>query len=154
MNARNVIVTCHGYADADAVASTLAITELVNSYRKNVNFYLQTFDNTGKIAYDELAAPLHHYNLTEKNLEKNIKTNTLLIVLDTTDGNRLQFKKSILDKFDVSNRLVIDHHRVSSEPLEAEPQSVLLDTNISSSAELVTNLIQARVNGAAKDVAD
>jgi c-di-AMP phosphodiesterase-like protein len=151
-NARNVIVTCHAYADADAVAATLGVVELVKTYKKTVNHYIHTFDNTGKQAYDELGKHLHDFKITPAKLQKQISNNTLLIVVDTTDGDRLQFDAKTLSMFDPVNRLIIDHHRVSHAPLKTNIDAILLDTKSSSSSELVTQLINISVNGSEEEM--
>ena len=146
-NAKNIIVTTHNFADADALASTIGIVAYLRSLNKDVKFFIESYDDTAKQAFQELVGDYKMYSLTPQMLEKSIKKNTLLIVTDTTDGDRIQISHKLLDKFQAENRLIIDHHRVSSEAIKTDIDSILLDTSASSASELVTMLLYQQLKG-------
>ena len=152
INAKNIIISSHHFADADAVASVMGMIHIAKKYRKQVMFYLDTFDRTGKSAYDELATDFTENMIKKTQLSKYIGKNTLLIVTDTTDKERIQLPNKYIDLIPVNNRVIVDHHRVSTETLLTDIDSIMLDTRASSSAEIVTDIISHTSNAAVEEM--
>lgn len=146
-NAKNVVITSHNNADADALSAIIGLITLSNIYKKKVNFYLESFDSTCKSIYEELGTKFHKYNLSKKELSQSLSNNTLLIVVDTTDKSRIQIQEKNLKKITKDNRILIDHHRVTGEQLEVNIDSIMLDTQSSSTSELVTEILSTEIKG-------
>jgi c-di-AMP phosphodiesterase-like protein len=136
---RNVIVTTHKFADVDALASTLAVVELIKTFKKPVKFYIDTFDQTAKLMYIQLMAEeFDQYKIKLSEFNKELTKNTLIIILDTMNANRVQFNPGDYNKILKENILVIDHHRQSGEVIETTPNGIYLDIHTSSVSEIIT----------------
>lgn len=148
-NARNIFITTHAYADADAVASVAGMHKYVRNLRKRADVIVETMDNTTKDILSKYELPnFKAAMIGENDVEKNINENSLLIVTDTADVNRIQLDKSVIKKFKTENIIIIDHHRISGEQLETSLDSIYLDTVASSASEIVTELLYFQTEGA------
>lgn len=156
-NARNVIITTHAYADADALASVLGMYEYVKKLKKKANIVIDTSDKTAVSIFKEFGLKYIDSKLTALEVERKINKNTILIVTDTAESTRTQLPEEMIKKFEDENIIVIDHHRSSDKPLPANIDSMFLDTNKSSASEIVSELLynqnEASENAISSDMA-
>lgn len=146
-NARNVFITTHAYADADALASVIGMYEYVKKLKKKSNIVIDTSDKTSSIIFDKYGEEYSKNKISASSVDEKINKNTVLIVTDTADTMRTQLSKETIDKFAPENIIVIDHHRASDSQLPANIDSMFLDTNKSSASEIVTELLMNQSDG-------
>ncbi|NLP50382.1 DHH family phosphoesterase [Bacillus sp. RO1] len=137
-----VIIMGHRYPDMDALGAAIGIAKVAELNHKDAYIVLnqQEIDAGIHRLLEELKV---HSELWEKFISPEdaleIATNdTLLVVVDTHKPS-LVIEEKLLNKID--NVVVIDHHRRGEDFIE-DPLLVYMEPYASSTAELVTELLQ------------
>lgn len=137
---KTIFIMAHKNLDLDALGSSIGLYELLNKLGKESYIIIDDKNHEMGVA-KVLKETEGTYNIintsdvpiyTNKNPRKN-----LLIILDTNKRELLQ-NKDVLEYF--SRKIVIDHHELG--PTSIKDAFIVLDTNISSTCEMVSELIQ------------
>lgn len=140
-NCDNVIFMTHQNMDLDGFASILALSHIVESFKKD-NYIL--VDNILKNAsikktIEKLKESNLNYNyIYKKNALEYLKQNTILIILDVHKPSMVEMP-SILNKTD--NIVVIDHHIKCKQYIQ---NTILnyINSNMSSTVEIITEYLK------------
>ncbi|RKX66238.1 MAG: hypothetical protein DRP42_03605 [Tenericutes bacterium] len=140
-NAQTVFITTHIYADLDALASAVAIAELVKKNLGKPYIIIENVDNTTREMLDSpYAESIHKYIITEEEALSLFNSKSLLILTDVNDFTRSQ-APHLYQHLHIKNKYIIDHHRVSSSIEEAHLLNTHIDIHASSAAEIATEIL-------------
>lgn len=133
-----ILVGGHENTDYDSIGSTLALTKFLNKIGKKAFMLLEEKDYDKLNWYD-------NYSFIISNI--NIDNNYNFILLDANRKSRLGVFENY---FDNANKTInIDHH----ESNKGESDYIFVDENISSTSEIIFNLINIFENALDKDIA-
>ncbi|WP_338978379.1 DHH family phosphoesterase [Spiroplasma endosymbiont of Panzeria rudis] len=139
--AENILVMGHAAADFDSISSGTAIIEIAKSLNKSAHYVInqnEVDEKTLKILHELVPESYISRNfITGKQALKFLHANTLLIVVDTHNPQRVD-SPDLLSK--AVKIIVIDHHRVSDESISSTITSYI-DAGTSSTAEAMTEII-------------
>ena len=137
-----VIVMGHRFPDMDAIGASIGIAKVAELNQKEAYIVLnnQEVDTSIKRLLDEVKGndKLWEKFITPEDAYDISTTETLLVVVDTHKPS-LVIDEKLLNKFD--KVVVIDHHRRGEDFIE-DALLVYMEPYASSTAELVTELIQ------------
>lgn len=125
-NDKVILVAGHKNADYDSICSSLALTYLLNKLGKKSYTLLDKSDMEKTYWLNT------EYITTEYSLDASFN----FILLDANRKNRLGIFENLFDKAKIT--INIDHH----EDNKNEASFVFVDENISSTAEIICNLIR------------
>lgn len=138
INSSNVVITSHKSIDLDALGSILGLYYICNNFNKEAYIILEDEKNESEIkrALSEIKIKddISCFNLNEIN--KLINDRTLLIVVDTNKESRIQN----IELLKIKNKVLIDHHIKTKDSI-TDLAYEYLDTNESSSAEIIMDLV-------------
>ncbi|MGI6108459.1 MAG: DHH family phosphoesterase [Eubacteriaceae bacterium] len=135
----NVVIMGHKTPDMDCIGSAIGLADACRENGKNVKIVLSDI-NISIRALCEYLSDIGGYNdifMKPREIESFIRPNTLMIVVDTQNGNYVEAPE-LLEQ--VSKTVVIDHHRRSGTAVEAILS--YCEVYASSTCELVTELLQ------------
>ncbi|WP_078543270.1 DHH family phosphoesterase [Litchfieldia alkalitelluris] len=138
-----ILIMGHKYPDMDSVGAAIGILKIAQINQKKAFIVLNQNEIDSGIHrlleeiqnHDDLWA---HFISAEQALEMSNNNDTLLVVVDTHKPS-LVIEERLLYKLD--NIVVIDHHRRGEEFIES-PLLVYMEPYASSTAELVTELLE------------
>lgn len=137
-----VLIMGHKSPDMDSVGASIGILKIAQANDKKAAIVMDPDDiNTGvqrmieEIQKDE---DLWHYFITPDDALEMVTNDTLLVVVDTHKPS-LVMEEKLLSK--TEHVVVIDHHRRAEEFI-ADPTLVYMEPYASSTAELVTELLE------------
>lgn len=138
--AEHVIVMGHKQPDMDAIGAALGVYKAVQFHNKTAYIVLDEVNPSIERLMKEIYAnqELADAFITPEQAIRLISGRTLLVVVDTHRPS-LVIEPRLLDE--TSRIVVIDHHRRSEEFIE-DPVLIYLEPYASSTAELVTELLQ------------
>ncbi|HOO67791.1 MAG TPA: DHH family phosphoesterase [Bacilli bacterium] len=138
MTSSKVIITSHKDIDMDALGSALGIYYICNNFDKDTHLIIEDEKHEPEVrrALSKLKRKDKIIPTTYEIIKEEIDDNTLLVITDTNKSNRIQNEELL----NIKNKILIDHH-VESEDSIQELTYKYLDTNESSSVEIVMNLI-------------
>lgn len=141
--AKTVFIMAHKDLDLDALGSSIGLYFILEKLNKNC--YLIINDNNHESGVNkvlqELEGCLNIIKSTE--IEKNLyirEKKNLLIILDT-NKKELVGAVDALDYFDFNNIIILDHHDLGETSIETGLR--IIDNEISSTCEMITNLIES-----------
>ncbi|MDD1371314.1 DHH family phosphoesterase [Metamycoplasma hyosynoviae] len=137
---KNVVIYGHKNADLDAIGSAYAIYTLAKSFGKEAYIQNNIFDDTGKRQVDKLFANTPDVFVTPKFAQTITNENTLVILTDVCDEERIENKKAFKGALK-NNIIVIDHHRILTMPTYAYINNIYIDSTASSASEIITEII-------------
>ncbi len=141
VNASNVLIMGHKFADYDSIGSCVGIAKLALEYNSKVNIIVNREDSNFKRLYDGKISSLDKYsNIFVDAYEGQdlINEATFLIVCDVNNPSIFEAK----DVYEnVRDFAVIDHHRKSGE-FFADPCVNYIDPSASSASELVSEILE------------
>ena len=131
----NFIVTGHKDPDLDSLGSCLGLCEVIESFGKKAYLFLndkhlENYNSNINQAFEKMEKDVICVN--ERSYKK-IDGKTLLIILDTHIGDRIEYPK-LLEVFDT---IVLDHH-IKSKNYIKDTKFIYIDSNLSSMSELIT----------------
>ena len=139
---KSVLIMGHKHADMDAFGSSLGIYRMCIACKTDAYIVMDEVPESIKNFYDHVV-DAENYNIikTEK-ARKYALDNALAIVLDTHRPSYLEDPEilEIADKV-----VVIDHHRRAEDAIE-NPTLAYIESYASSTAELVTEILQYILN--------
>lgn len=139
-NINRVIVYGHRNADLDALGSTWGIYKLAKSFQKEAFIQNKTFDETAQKAFN-LLSPIEKQVFINPTEATHLNdSQTLVVICDTSAENRIE-NKSAFKNIEKENIIVIDHHRLNSNPNFIYKENLYIDSLASSASEIVTEMI-------------
>ena len=137
---KTIFLMAHKNLDLDALGSSIGMLKYLEKRRKQV--YLIIDDRTHEAGVEKVLRELEGClnivrsdNLDDYLNEKSNKN--LLIVLDTNKTELVQSEKALKK---IENKLVIDHHDLGRTTIKNA--TIIVDNKISSTCEMITNLIE------------
>ncbi len=141
-SAKTVFIMAHKDLDLDALGSSIGLYIILEKLNKNCFLIINDTKHESGVAkvFQELEGCLNiiRDNEIEENLYIRQKKN-LLIILDTNKKELVQ-SNSAIDYFDIQNIIILDHHELGDTSIEAGLR--IIDNEISSTCEMITNLIE------------
>jgi len=139
---KEVIAISHNYLDADAIASLSSIYEICNFYNKKIKIYIESMDSSATKIFNNLFDKKAKKSIVRdlNTLEKNINSDKLLILLDSTAKKQLP-KIRKLEYYNSSNMIIIDHHVEGNDSITADSNNTFIDTTASSTSEILSNVL-------------
>lgn len=136
----NVIVMGHKFADADAFASCIAVARIAKFCGAKVNIVMDRSDRNLKNCF-KLIDECPEYNgifVDKTEAQDLIMSETLVVVADVNNMNFCEAPDVVAG---VSNIVIIDHHRKTSE-FNRKPNIVYIEPSASSASELMSELLE------------
>ena len=138
-NAKVVFLMAHKNLDLDALGSCIGM-QMILKRRKKKNYIIIDDKNhepgVGKVLR-ELEGCLDIIKSEDLDNYLHEKNSNLLIILDTNKTDLVQNNK-ILSK--IPNKIIIDHHDLGKSTIKNA--LMVVDPNVSSTCEMITNLIE------------
>ncbi len=133
-----VVIMGHKNADMDAFGSALGIFRLAANRDKEAHIVLNSYNNTMAEVCNQAKESGQYSILTSQKAIQITDDNTLLVVVDTHRPSLTECPEllELTDKI-----VVIDHHRKAEESIE-NPILAYMEPYASSTAELVTEILQ------------
>ena len=139
-NAGNVLIMGHANPDFDAIGACVGAARLCMFCGLKPKIIMNTINKNFRACTEKLLTLEEYKNIfisAEAGLDM-IRSDTLLIIVDANNFNILE---SADVANNVSNFVVIDHHRKVAE-FENEPLLSLIDPSASSASELITGILE------------
>ena len=141
--AKTIFIMAHKNLDLDALGSSIGLAFLLQ--RKNKNSFLIINDKDHELGVEKVLQELDGcLNIIKgKEVEKNLylrSSRNLLIILDTNKKNLVQ-DEGVLDFFDEDRIIILDHHELGETSIPCYLR--IIDNEISSTCEMITNLIES-----------
>ena len=138
--AKTVFLMAHKDLDLDALGSQIGMYMLLKGKKKKC--YIIIDDKTHELGVEKVLRELEGCLeiIKSEKIDEYLyprKSKNLLIVLDTNKDKLVQ-NKELLTKF--NNKLVIDHHEPGRTTIK--DATLIIDTKVSSTCEMITNLIE------------
>lgn len=140
LDSTEVIVMGHNYADLDAVGSALGVVAIANILNKPAKIVLERPNSSIDILYKRIISDPQYEDVFIGKSEARdlISPTSLLVIVDTHKPSLTEYPELVK----MSEKIVIiDHHRRSEEFVE-NPVLVYHETYVSSTSEMITELIQ------------
>ena len=141
--AKTIFIMAHKDLDLDALGSSIGLYFILEKLNKNC--YLIINDNKHESGVNkvlqELEGCLNIIKSTE--IEKSLyirEKKNLLIILDTNKKELVQANDA-LDYSNLDNIIILDHHDLGETSIESNLR--IIDNEISSTCEMITNLIES-----------
>ncbi|WP_314605035.1 DHH family phosphoesterase [Pseudoramibacter alactolyticus] len=140
VDAHNVVIMGHQTPDMDCLGSAVGLMGACRNLNRECRYVLKEINTSIRSLIDYLSKDEHyaHAFVTPQEVRDFVEEGTLLIVVDTQNFNYVEMPE-LLDQ--VSNVVVIDHHRASGKSISDTIFSYL-EAYASSTCELVTELLQ------------
>ena len=139
---KTIFIMAHKDLDLDALGSSIGLYFILEKLNKNCFLIINDTKHESGVTkvLQELEGCLNiiKSNQIEENLYIRDKKN-LLIILDTNKKELVQAGDA-LDYFEIENTIILDHHDLGETSLEAGLR--IIDNEISSTCEMITNLIE------------
>lgn len=135
-----IFLMAHKNLDLDALGSSIGMMKFLQKRRKKVYFIIDDRNHEAGVekVLRELEGCLEI--IRSENIDEYLcpkKNKNLLIILDTNKQELVQSDK-VLKK--IENKLVIDHHDTGKTTIK--DATLVIDNKISSTCEMITNLIE------------
>lgn len=137
-----VFIMGHRHADMDALGSALGIYRICITCGTEAFIIIDEIPDNIKFFYEQVRDAQTYNILNTEQALSMVEKDTLLVVLDTHRPSYLEAPE-ILEKTD--QIVVIDHHRKVEDSIES-PTLSYIETYASSTAELVTEMLQYVLN--------
>lgn len=137
---KNIIIYGHKDADLDAIGSSMAIYEIAKHFDKEVYIQNQTFDDTAKKSISKYIENESKIFISPSKANSLTTKNTLIVILDCSDSSRVENPKVFI-KANSNNIFIFDHHRISKLDESLIGFNVFVDSTVSSTCEIITELI-------------
>lgn len=133
----NIFIIGHNNPDFDSLGSALGLAYLIQNFNNNVFIIVDKIkDNSIKQIKEQFSSDFKIIDTCQFNKLRNDKS--FVIMTDVNKREMISIDK-FLDK--IFNILVIDHHEVGKTTVKTN--KLFIDTEASSSSEMVTRLIEA-----------
>lgn len=133
-----VLIMGHQNADMDAFGSALGIYRICINSRTEAHIVIDEVNDSMQAVYNQVRSTQNYNLISTEKANSLIKSDTLLVVVDTQRPSYLEAPE-LLDK--TERVVVIDHHRRAEDFITGATLSYI-ETYASSTAELVTEMLQ------------
>lgn len=133
-----VFIMGHKNADMDAFGSSLGIYRMCLNVNTDANIVIDVVNDSLQAIYKQVKETDNYNIITTAKAKSLIEHNDLVIVVDTHRPSYIEAPE-ILEMTD--RIVVIDHHRRAEESIES-PTLSYIETYASSTAELVSEMLQ------------
>lgn len=138
-----VVIMGHKNPDMDSIGSALGVSRIVKNRNKEAYILLESYGNTVETVIRLVKEAGQHRLLSAEDAKALVDKDTLIIVVDT-HRPRLLDRPELLAQTD--KLVVIDHHRKSEDSIE-NATLAYTEAYASSTAELVTEIMQYTGDG-------
>lgn len=140
LESSDIMVMGHNYADLDAIGSALGVAEIARLLKKDAKIVLEKPNSSIDILYQRIISNPQYKDIFigKSSARALIKPTTLLVIVDTHKPSLTEYPELVKMAEKI---VIIDHHRRSEEFVE-NPVLVYHETYVSSTSEMVTELIQ------------
>ncbi len=157
---KTACIVTHRLADVDAYCSAYALTSLLKSYKSMKSIHVIFPDGLNSLAcrvkeYYNLSLFKHttvYYEYTYGTSIKPISDIDIIIVADTNNPIMLGDAYKLVRE-SKCDKVIIDHHAPSKD-IHSLADELIIDTDVSSTCELVYKLFRERKIKISKDVAE
>ncbi len=141
--ASNVLIMGHRFADHDSIGSAIGMARFAMNYCQRVNIVVNVHDTNLKSVFKKLGGLPDYKNIFIDGVtaQNTITSSTLLIITDV--NNSRQFEAPELFE-NISNVVIIDHHRQSAE-YAVKPTITYIEPSASSASELVSEMLEQQL---------
>ena len=141
--ASNVLIMGHRFADHDSIGSAIGMARFAMNYCSKVNIVVNVHDTNLKGVFKKLGGIPDYKNMfiDGPTAQNTITSSTLLVITDV--NNVRQFEAPELFE-NVSNVVIIDHHRQSAE-YAVKPTITYIEPSASSASELVSEMLEQQL---------
>lgn len=130
----NVIIVSHKNPDLDALGSSLGLSSILDFLNvKNYIFLDKKIDNMNDSVKHALSLVPNCNYINESNYKKILTDNTLLIILDTHQQERIIYPQL---RDEIKNVVVLDHH-IKMQNYIKDTDIFYIDSTLSCVAELI-----------------
>lgn len=133
-NHNTIFITGHRNLDLDALGSCIGFYTICKKFNKKA--YIVIDDQKHELGVNKILKEFNQNIITSNEIESNKTNKNLLVVLDTNKVNLLQ-NENLLNQ--IEDVLIIDHHEENKNTIKKAIK--VLDNNISSASEMITELI-------------
>ena len=140
--ANRVFIMGHQHADMDAFGSAMGIYRICLTCGTEAFIVIDEIPENIRAFYEQVRAAQNYNVIGTEQASTMIEKDTLIVVLDTHRPSYLEAPE-LLEKTD--QIVVIDHHRRVEDSIES-PTLSYIETYASSTAELVTEILQYALN--------
>ena len=147
-NASGIYIMGHRYLDLDSLGASIGMYEYVKHFGKKSTIIIndRRLENGVKKSLEEINKLI---NIKKSSKVKDMINNcSLLIIVDTNKEYLLQ-DPSLISMF--NNIVIIDHHDMSDSTMDKG--LIIVDTDASSTCEMITDLIESEKINISKNVA-
>ena len=139
----NVLIMGHRFADHDSIGSGIGMARFALNYCPKVNIVVNVHDTNLKGVFKKLSGLADYKSMfiDRVSAQNSITSSTLLIITDVNNPN--QFEAPELFE-NISNTVIIDHHRKSGE-YAVKPSVIYIEPSASSASELVTEMVEQQL---------
>ena len=140
LESSDIIIMGHNYADLDAIGSALGVAAISHLLKKEAKIVLEQPNSSIDILYQRIINNPQYKDIFigKSSARALIKPTTLLVIVDTHKPSLTEYPELVKMAEKI---VIIDHHRRSEEFVE-NPVLVYHETYVSSTSEMVTELIQ------------
>ena len=128
-----IVIMSHARPDLDAFGSSLGLYEIIKSFGKDPAIFLDVQDEFTSCVKESINISDNIKYIDEANYHKYINNNTLIIIVDVHQKERLYYP-SLIDE--VKDIVVIDHH-IKSKNYIRNTKIFYNDTQVSSITEII-----------------
>ncbi len=141
--ASNVLIMGHRFADHDSIGSGIGMARFALNFCSKVNIVVNVHDTNLKGVFKKLSGLADYKSMfiDSVSAQNTITSSTLLIITDV--NNVRQFEAPELFE-NISNVVIIDHHRKSAE-YAVKPNVIYIEPSASSASELVTEMLEQQL---------
>lgn len=138
---KEIFISSHKNADLDALGSALGLYDIVKTIKSNVYIVLPNLDNTSKTLFESYPKTIKGRFITEAAALKMQSHRSHLIITDTSLLENSQITK-LIEKTNPERLSIIDHHRMVAQDFDFNEENILIETNRSSTSEIVTEIMK------------
>ncbi len=138
--ADNVMIMTHHHSDLDALGSSLCLGYIINHLEKQNWLVFNQKDNNLSIekSLEMIKKSKLKINfIDQKKAEKHLKENTLLIILDTSKKELVEYPELLK----IKNKIILDHHPIGNKNITDTVLSYV-NSNLSSTNEIMTEYLK------------
>ena len=134
----NVLIMGHKHADMDAFGSALGMYRMAIACKADPHIVIDEIPDSLRDFYDHVKDTQNYELISTEQAKKLVEKNALVVVLDTHRPSYLEAPE-LLDA--AKSIVIIDHHRRAEDSIE-NPTLAYIESYASSTAELVTEILQ------------
>ena len=137
-----VFIMGHRHADMDAFGSAMGIYRICLTSGTDAYIVIDEIPENIKFFYEQVRSAQNYNIIGTEQARTLMEKDTLVVIVDTQRASYLEAPDLLEKAFSV---VVIDHHRKQEDSIES-PTLAYIETYASSTAELVTEMLQYALN--------